>query len=273
MAQANNSEDHYGPGTHVDTSFVPVPEECRRLLRIFAAKTPGFTQKEDLLDGVRFEGDDLPCIPGPIKAQVVTAVLHAMVGIVGLEILHLRGETTSTTTSVNTNHAGLYPATPALVTVDGQTGPSIIQLPSVPQWDKDRQSGSPLVFRATAIYPTADEGIWFQLHGSLDPWTVLRTIGISKDAEADVRSTDEACALIRERVVTYRARELEQLMLERGLSGSIVHSPDSWRNTEMGRSLARHPLVNYARKDPSIPLRGFISWMIGVRWQESKSWS
>jgi len=150
-------------------SFTPIPEKCKRLLKVFAAKVPGFTQDKALLDGVRFEGDGLPCIPGPIKAQAVTAVLHAMVEIVGLEMLHLRGKTTSTTTYVNTNHAGLYPATPALVTVDGQTGPSVIALPSVPQWDKDRQSGSPLVYRATAIYPTADEDTWFQLHGSLDP--------------------------------------------------------------------------------------------------------
>ncbi|KAL7946822.1 CoA-transferase family III domain-containing protein [Trichoderma barbatum] len=248
MAHASDSEDGYGPGTYVDTSFTPVPEECKRLLRIFAAKTPGFTQDEALLGGVIFEGDDLPCIPGPIKTQAVTAVLHAMVGIVGLEILHLRGDTTNTTTFVNTNHAGLYPATPALVTVDGQTGPSVIKLPSVPQWDKDRQSGSPLVYRATAIYPTADTGIWFQLHGSLDPWTMLQTIGINKDVEARVRSTDEAYALIRERILTYRAREIEQLMLEHGLSGSVVHSPESWRNTEMGKSLARHPLVNYAKQ-------------------------
>ncbi|KAH8427916.1 uncharacterized protein LDX57_005619 [Aspergillus melleus] len=162
--QATGSPEEYGPGTYVDTTFTPVPEECKRLLKVFAAKTPGFTQDPALLDGVKFEGDGLPCIPGPIKAQAVTAVLHAMVGIVGLEMLHLRGDDTSTTTYVNPNHAGLYPATPALVSVDGQTGPSVIALPSVPQWDKDRQSGSPLV------YPTADEGIWFQLHGSLDPW-------------------------------------------------------------------------------------------------------
>ncbi|RJE19139.1 CoA-transferase family III [Aspergillus sclerotialis] len=250
-------QDNYGPGTHVDMSFTPVPEECKRLLKVFAARTPGFTQDQALLDGVTFEGDELPCLPGPIKAQAVTAVLHAMVGIVGLEILHLRGETTSTTTYVNTNHAGLYPATPALVTVDGQMGSSVIALPSVPQWDKDRQSGSPLIYRATAIYPTADEGIWFQLHGSLDPWTMLRTIGITRDAEATLSSNDEAYRLIGDRVRTYRAREIEQLMLEHGLSGSIVHSPESWRNTQMGRSLARHPLVNYAKHGhgPSLPPR------------------
>lgn len=255
MFQARDSEESYGPGTSIDNSFTPVPKECKRLLRLFTAKTPGFTQDEALLDGVKFEGDDLPCIPGPIKTQAVTAVLHAMVGIVGLELLHLRDQTTSTTTYVNTNHAGLYPATPALVTVDGQTGPAVIKLPTVPQWDKDRQSGSPLVFRATAIYPTADEGTWFQLHGSLDPWTVLRTIGISRDRDADIRSNDQAYALIRERILPYRAREIEQLMLEHGLSGSVVHSPQGWRDTEMGKSLARHPLVNYAQQTqcPWIP--------------------
>jgi hypothetical protein len=241
------TSDSYGPGTYVDTGFTPVPIECKRLLRLFAAKVNGFTQAERLLDGVIFEGDDLPCIPGPIKTQVITAVLHAMVGIVGLEILHLRGQSNSTTTYVNTNHAGLYPATPGLVNIDGQTGPHILNLKSVPQWDKDRQSGSPLVFRSTAIYPTADQGTWFQLHGSLDSWTMLQKIGISRSADVEIRTNDEAYDLIRKRLLTYRAREIEQLMLEHGLSGSIVHSPEGWRNTEMGKSLARHPLINYTK--------------------------
>jgi hypothetical protein len=248
LGQGIAGEGVYGPGTWTDTDFVPIPEECKRLLRVFAAKTPGFTQDEALLAGVQFQGDDLPCIPGPIKAQAVTAVLHAMVGIVGLEILRLRDHTSDTTTYINTDHAGLYPATPALVTVDGQMGPSVIKLPTVPQWDPDRASGSPLVFRATAIYETANKNTWFQLHGSLDPWRVLQLIGINKDAGAHVRSTDEAYALIQEQVRRYGAREIEQLMLEQGLSGSLVHSPESWLRTGMGQSLARHPLVNYAQQ-------------------------
>lgn len=247
-ALSSDPTNEYGPGTYVDKSFTPLPQECQRLLQILAARTPGFTTEADLLNGVHFEGDDLPCIPGPIKSQALTATLHAMVGIVGLEILRLRGETTKTNTYVDTNHAGLYPATPALVTVDGQIGPAVIKLPTVPQWDSDRQSGSPLVFRATAIYETADKGKWFQLHGSLDPWKVLGIIGIGKYYDAKIRSNDEAYALIQERVRNYRALEIEQLMLEKGLSGAIVHSPAGWRSTEMGQSLARHPLINYSQQ-------------------------
>jgi hypothetical protein len=252
--------NEYGPGSYVDKHFTPLPEECKRLLRLLAERTPGFTKDASLLDGVRFEGDSLPCIPGPIKSQALTATLHAMVGIVGLEILHLRGNTTDTTTHIDVNHAGLYPATPALVTVDGEIGPAVIKLPTVPQWDSDRQSGSPLVFRATAIYETADKGKWFQLHGSLDPWKVLALIGIGKDFDAKIRSNEEAYALIQESISKYRALEIEQLMLERGLSGSIVHSPEAWRNTEMGQSLARHPLINYSQQTqcppiPPVPLR------------------
>lgn len=57
VTQAAESQETYGPGTYVDTSFTPVPEECKRLLKVFAAKTPGFTQDQALLEGVRFEGD------------------------------------------------------------------------------------------------------------------------------------------------------------------------------------------------------------------------
>jgi crotonobetainyl-CoA:carnitine CoA-transferase CaiB-like acyl-CoA transferase len=251
----DDSQSSYGPGTRVDTNFTPVPEECRRLLRLFAEKTPGFTKNAALLNGVLFEGEDLPCIPGPIKSQAITAVLHAMVGIVGLEILHLRGLSTETTTYVNTDHAGLYPATPGLVKVDETTGPAVLNLPTVPQWDKDRQSNSPLVYRATAIYETADRGTWFQLHGSLDPWGLLRLIGISKDKDAEVRTNDAAYSLIQTHVRMYRAREIEQLMVEHGFSGSIVYSPKGWRDSEMGQRLGRHPLINYAKQTycPTLP--------------------
>ncbi|KAL9571698.1 hypothetical protein ACKAV7_004022 [Fusarium commune] len=245
------SKETYGAGTTVDTEFIPLPAECERMLRIFAPRTPGFTKDEALLGGVNFHGDDLPCIPGPIKSQAVTAVLHAMVGIGGLEIFHLRGITTSNHTDIDVNHAGLYPATAALVNVDGVTGPEVIKLPTVPQWDKDRASNSPLVYRATAIYETADKGVWFQLHGSLDSWKMLALIGISKDLDTVIRTNDAAYELIQERVRTYRAREIEQLMVEKGLSGSIVYSPESpeeWRQTEMGKSLSRHPLVNYKQQ-------------------------
>ncbi|KAJ9424520.1 hypothetical protein FOXG_15311 [Fusarium oxysporum f. sp. lycopersici 4287] len=244
----NTSRETYGAGTTVDTEFLPLPAECQRLLRLFAARTPGFTKDESLLSGVNFHGDDLPCIPGPIKSQAVTAVLHAMVGIVGLEILHLRGITTRNQTNIDVNHAGLYPATAALVNVDGVTGPEVIKLPTVPQWDRDRASNSPLVYRTTAIYETADEGVWFQLHGSLDSWKMLALIGISKNLDTEIRTNDAAYELIQERVRTYRAREIEQLMVEKGLSGSIVYSPEEWRQTEMGKSLSRHPLVNYKQQ-------------------------
>ncbi|KAJ5596378.1 hypothetical protein N7450_002836 [Penicillium hetheringtonii] len=243
-----DSQDSYGTGTVVDSEFLPLPAECRRILHILAAKTPGFTQDRALLDGVVFHGDDLPCIPGPIKSQAITAVLHGMAGIVGLEILHLRGISTSTATYVNTNHAGLYPATAALVNVDGHKGPDVIKLPSVPQWDKDRASNSPLVYRATAIYETADEGVWFQLHGSLDSWKMLAILGIGRELDAEIRTNDMAYRLIQDRVRTYRAREIEQLMVSKGLAGSIVFSPEEWLQTEMGRSLSRHPLINYRRQ-------------------------
>ncbi|KAG9250770.1 CoA-transferase family III domain-containing protein [Emericellopsis atlantica] len=246
----------YGPGTTVDVNFEPVPQECKRLLRLLASRTPGFTTDEALLNKVAFEGDDLPCIPGPIKSQAFTATLQAMFGLVNLEIATLRGyDTKDTTITIDTNHAGLYPATPALVTIDGLTGPGVIKMDTVPQWDKDRQSGSPLVFRATAIYETADPGVWFQFHGSLDPWKALAHIGISRDLDATIRTNDAAYKLIQEHVKKYRARELEMMMFEQGLSGSIVHSPEGWRRTEMGKLLGRHPLVNYRSQAqcPALP--------------------
>ena len=41
--------------------------------------------------------------------------------------------------------------------------------------------------------------------------------------------------------------------MEKGLLGSIVYSPAGWLNTNMGKSLARHPLINYKQQTQCPP--------------------
>lgn len=74
MIEHTTIEGTYGPGTYTDTSFIPVPEDAKRLLLHLASITPGFTKDSEVLDAVDFIGDDLPIIPGPIKAQVMVSI-------------------------------------------------------------------------------------------------------------------------------------------------------------------------------------------------------
>lgn len=69
--QHSTTKDVYGPGTFADTEFHSVPDESRRLLRLLASKTPGFTRDEAALSSVKFSGDDLSIIPGPLKSQAL----------------------------------------------------------------------------------------------------------------------------------------------------------------------------------------------------------
>ncbi|KAF2092463.1 CoA-transferase family III [Rhizodiscina lignyota] len=232
----------YGSGTVVDTSFTPVPQECRRILHELATKTPGFTQDEALLDGVDFVGHDLPCIPGPIKSVAFTAVLHAMAGIIGHEILELRGIKTNKKTSINTDQAGLYLASPCTVSIDGADGPDALKAPNI----LDLSGGavnSPLVLRSQAIYPTKTPNVWFQLHGSTNPWPVLATMGV--DPHAPVKTGDEGYEIIKNQMIKYTARDLEMIMMEHGFAGSIVYSPEDWLKIRPAQILALHPLINY----------------------------
>lgn len=157
-ASSNVTEGVYGPGSYTDTTFTPVPEECRRLLFELAAKTPGFTKDQELLNDGNFVGHDLSCIPGPIKSAALTAVLHAMSGIIGHEILELRGVKSNKKTTINTDQAGLYLGTPALTWVDGQDGPGILNNPAL----RDLTNGAlshPILLRSQAIYPTATPSV------------------------------------------------------------------------------------------------------------------
>lgn len=76
IPQHNTVKDGFGPGTFVDTEFHSVPDESRRLLRLLASKTPGFTHDDAALSEVKFSGGDLSIIPGPLKSQALVRPLH-----------------------------------------------------------------------------------------------------------------------------------------------------------------------------------------------------
>src|SRR6478752_9210315 len=121
MSQEPRVPDVYGPGTHTDRTFVPVPQDTQRIFRLIASQTPGFTQDESILSKVTFTGDEFPVISGPIKAVSVAAALHAMAGVVADEILTLRGvEDKDRKVTVNTTHAGLWFGNIATAYVDGK---------------------------------------------------------------------------------------------------------------------------------------------------------
>lgn len=65
------TENTWGPGTYCDQTFIPVPQDAKRLLTHLADITPGFTKDQKALEDVQFVGQDLPLLPGPLKAQVL----------------------------------------------------------------------------------------------------------------------------------------------------------------------------------------------------------
>lgn len=250
-----SSRGVYGPGTFTDDKFTPVPLECKRILKLLVKATPGFTQDVAVLDSVSFVGGDYPIIPGPIKSQAVTAVIHAMAGIVGQEILELRGQKRSALT-INTDQAGLYLASPVTFSVDGRDAVQLIESGQLDKLAPDTMNGAvegPLKYRAMAIYPTKNPGEWYQWHGSNDPNPGLRLLGIDPDAR--LPSNDAAYELIKSRVSQYSAKELDMMMTEHGLCGCTCYTPEAWRQTSMAKVLARHPLINYKRKleTPDLP--------------------
>ncbi|KAF4461543.1 hypothetical protein FALBO_11653, partial [Fusarium albosuccineum] len=94
--------------------------------------------------------------------------------------------------------------------------------------------GTPLRLRATANYETKDDGVWFQLHGSLGADRVLQTIGI--DPSQECSSDDEADQVFAEHVRKFGAHELEMTHL-----------------TRMAKDLSKHPLINYKQQTHAAP--------------------
>lgn len=247
--------DVYGPGTFTDKTFVPVPEDTQRIFRQLVGQTPGFTQDEKVLSRVRFTGESFPVIPGPIKATSVAAALHAMTGVLGDEILALRGvETDNRQITVNTTHTALWFGCIATAFLDGEDVVSLVKAGTLkehyPDWEQGWTS-TPLRYRATALYPTSNPEVWYSFHGSMNADPVLRSVGI--DPNTPIKTNEEAAAHISKHVSKLSPEKLEMNNLLNGFCGSICFTPKQWRESEMGRSLAAHPLVNVKAQPQAVP--------------------
>ncbi|KAK7920989.1 hypothetical protein PG985_009011 [Apiospora marii] len=256
MSRILSGQDFYGPGSWIDFEALPVPQDARRLLRILSDATPGFTQDQEVLDSVTFIGSPETVTPGPLKSSAIAGALHAMSGIVANELLALRdGPSASRTVSVDTDHAAFWLGSVGMSKRNGQTVRELAkagELASI--FPKDLEGdifGTPLRVRATANYQTKDDGVWFQLHGSLGADLVLQTMGM--DASQQCASTDEAYKLIAENVHKFGAHELEMMHLVQGLCGSICYTPAGWEQTRMAKDLSKHPLINYKQQSHAIP--------------------
>lgn len=241
----------------MDKNFVPAPQDAARIFEYIAKKTPGFTEEKELWNTVRFEGSSLPTIPGPFKAPLIAAALHAMCGVVAHEIIEDRDGTSASTqqVTVNTDHAAIWLGTIYAASVNGKDISELIRSRQLPNlFQQDFQQGwmsTPISQRSTALYKTKTLGVWYQLHGSLDANPVLRSMGMDPDYPA--KSLDEAYEYISQHVEQWTADELEMHNIKNGFCGSICFTPQGWSETLMGKRLADHPLVGYTRQSHAIP--------------------
>lgn len=247
--------DVYGPGTFTDKSFTPVPEDTQRIFRLIASQTPGFTQDEKVLSKVHFTGESFPTIPGPIKAVSVAAALHAMTGVLADEILTLRGANEpNRKITVNTTHVAFWFGCIAAGFLDGTDFISAIKAGQLKQHLPNYEQGwtdTPLKYRTTALYPTNNPEVWYSLHGSMNAIPVLKSIGV--DPAAPIKTNEEAAAHISQHVAKLSPEQLELTNLLNGYCGSICFTPKQWRESEMGRTLDAHPLVNTRLQHQAIP--------------------
>ncbi|KAE8152329.1 CoA-transferase family III domain-containing protein [Aspergillus avenaceus] len=254
--ETNPGTDIYGPGTFIDKNVLPVPEDARRVFEFLAKKTPGFTQNTEAWNTVRFEGNPDPMIPGPIKAPVVAAALHGMCGVVANELLELRdGKPVSdSSVTINTDQSAIWLGSALTAQVNGSEVASIARsgkLSTLFDRDFEQGFGKGFASRATAIYQTKDPNVWYQLHGSLHANKALDSMGIDTSVTFD--SPSGYYDYIQEHVRQWSADELEMHNVRHGLCGSICYTPESWRKTEMGKQLAKHPYVNYTQETYAAP--------------------
>ncbi|KIV88185.1 hypothetical protein PV10_09104 [Exophiala mesophila] len=254
--QTTASPETWGPGTFIDHSKPNVPEDSRRVFEFLARSTPGFSQDPRLWNSLTFEGSAEPIAPGPLKAPVIAAALNAMCGVVAKELLELRqGGISDHRMTINTDHAALWLGTAGITKRNGISVPQLSKsgkLGEIFPKDLEKDTFKPAIrLRTTACYPTKKEGVWYQLHGSLNADPVLQTIGL--DVQTPCKGLEDAYRIIGEEVRKFGPEELEMLHVQKGLCGSMCYTPASWRQTQMHKELSKHPLVNYTHESYAVP--------------------
>lgn len=255
-SQTTASPEIWGPGTFVDFRLPNIPEDSRRIFELLAKATPGFTQDPHQWDSVSFEGSPEPIAPGPLKAPVVAAALHAMCGVVAKELLEQRdGSSSNHRVTINTDHAALWLGTTAITKRNGMSVSELSKSGKLAAlFPKDLEKDTfktPMRLRTTACYPTKKEGVWYQLHGSLNADPVLQAIGLDPATPCD--SHEDAYRIIGEEVRKFGPEELEMIHVHKGLCGSMCHTPEGWRQTQMHKELSKHPLINYTHETHHVP--------------------
>lgn len=235
----------YGPGSHTDKTFTPVPLETQRIFNLLVSENPRFTNDKNALSKVRFEGDAFPVLPGPMKAIPIASALHAMTGVVANEILSQRGLPESETILVNTTQVAFWFAFVGFGYVGGEELLSLIKQKKSGDLVPDFEQGwydKFIKYRATSLYPTKNPEFWYQIHGSLAAEKMLKSMGI--DTETPCSSIDEAWDRIAEYTRTKTPEELEMYNISNGFCGSICFTPERWNNSEMGKAAAAHPFID-----------------------------
>lgn len=82
-----------------------------------------------------------------------------------------------------------------------------------------------------------------RIMGNLDPEGFLKAYGI--DPETPTKSRSDAYDVIKAEISKYSAGDLELKNMEHGFTGQTCYTPKHWRETTMGKAMARHPVVDY----------------------------
>jgi hypothetical protein len=79
--------------------------------------------------------------------------------------------------------------------------------------------------------------------GNLDPEGFLKAYGI--DSETPTKSRNDAYDIIKAEISKHSAGDLELKNMEHGFTGQTCYNPKHWRETTMGKAMARHPVIEY----------------------------
>ncbi|KAJ5114120.1 hypothetical protein N7456_002654 [Penicillium angulare] len=190
--------------------------------------------------------------PIPMKVTETLAALKGVEGLLAAVLADLRsGSSQERKIQVNLEKATVFGFQALNARIDGMSRncPGVKKILK----DTDIHAAQSCTYRRLAanLYKTKNDNEFFHLHGSLNPTTVLRMIGLDGH-QCDFVDYEDIIQLVEQHVQKYTAQELETMSITQGQAGVSAYRHKEFIKSSHGSIAMRQPYWTVSPLDGSL---------------------
>ncbi|KAI2865268.1 hypothetical protein CBS63078_8534 [Aspergillus niger] len=235
-------------------------EEARRIYDLLCQNSERLGLPSEIYSSrVQFQANsDTIYYPIPFKVTETLAALKGIEGALAALIADLQSASKphERKTTINLERATLFGFQALAAKINGYSRSD----PKVKRYMKDTDihaaQSNPYRRMAASMYRTKHDNEFFHLHGSLNPTSTLKMLGLDSH-RADLTDYDEIINTIQSQVQKFSAAELERLNETNRQAGVTVYEYEEFKNTPHGRTNIEEPWWKVMRLPGKTPPAAF----------------